>query len=341
MAWFRRAGAYLPPAAFLVGMVLSLVRPREEVVYTQSLLLVAVAVVVAGFGGQLGGQFLLGYVISDLVRGSDLEYYLDRGLLYGFLRVRVPQILSYIWLGTLTVTAPFLAVGLRRITLRSLPERVAANVWVRGALQGFLYGALVYAWSQAIPLLIRPIFVWTRGVPPVSAAYYMQAYEHLLVTLGVASGMVRAYLEHRVAQVSRIGDSSTAVLWPVPPWAKWPPVVQIVAGGALSVFLLAGMILSWWEALLFLVLFSGFQWVRSALQLPGPWRSVIERVPLVLRLGAALWLGGYLSKWALSDSWYRTNTFQPVMIGVVVSLVVFYLLVPDLSATRGREEPPA
>ena len=68
----------------------------------------------------------------------------------------------------------------------------------------------------------------------------------------------------------------------------------------------------------------------------GRWPGLIERVPLVLRLGVGL-LVVFLLALPVSATLETSTTFRPLVMFTAVSVVVFYLL--DPVAPEARTDP--
>lgn len=68
----------------------------------------------------------------------------------------------------------------------------------------------------------------------------------------------------------------------------------------------------------------------------GPWPQLVAKVPTLARLAVALLVITHLARRIMTVVRYRTNTFRPILLLTVVSLIILYLLHPNLSPEDGE-----
>ena len=109
---------------------------------------------------------------------------------------------------------------------------------------------------------------------------------------------------------------------------------------ALMTFLLSGLIETWLVAGVVAILLAGIllgrhRWPTSLAAVD----RILLRVPLIVRLGAALGLGYLASRLIVTMSWTRTATFQPILAAVLLSVLIFMIVTPEARAHQARPMP--
>ncbi|MDR7451403.1 MAG: hypothetical protein QN114_05925 [Armatimonadota bacterium] len=347
-------GAAAPLAGIVVGALLARSDAlRTAHIYTQSIAFLAVIVVLAFLHGAAAVAAMGGFIVLDVIsawsglerlfRGAfrDLPWIAQAARLYGSLLV------GYLLLTMLVVRAPLFArraadgVPINRVVR---PQAAAA---VRAVLYGIVCGVLVWLWCQAMIVLARPAFTWLKDAPYVAAILPVQTRWPLLVVLAAVAGAGRILLEEialsrapRRDLVRRLAveRSRDAAAVPLP-----PATGRVTVQAAVTTLLLAGAFTTALDGLIVFVL-TGLlaAWAYGVAGRPAlMWAGIVQRVPAVVRLIAALALGYWLAGTLVARLW-ATQTFRPVLFGGLAVMAVFYLLSPQIglpSGGAGRREP--
>jgi membrane protein required for beta-lactamase induction len=73
--------------------------------------------------------------------------------------------------------------------------------------------------------------------------------------------------------------------------------------------------------------------------MPSQWSLTIRRIPSLIRLAAAPFIGYWLATILITPMWVPTQTsLRPVMLGSLLTLLVFYVLFPPLPVVPGQTQ---
>ncbi len=332
------------------------------VTFTGSLPLLLIAAVVGAFSAQSGLLLVLGYGLGDFfITGPQVSAHfgsLPDNALTEFIFLRIPLLVTYVLFFLLavmpTLTAKFLLFGLRPLLRNQQPP----VVWLRVGLNALLQGAVVYAWTLAVPLYIRILWGWTNSSPPLSATYYPQSLKNLIIGVAVIASIIRGIVAYRVEREQRVAqrvarlvlglrqaDSQPAFTRRIPLFVK----ALLLAVGMTVLF--SGFIGSIAEAavvfiFLVLILLARMVWLPH-LAFWSAWTNFITRIPLLVRLviGAVVsYILGHLLLSVIPDlptlSNTNSGTFLWLLVGICLSLLVFIILVPQVppaSSVPGKQ----
>src|SRR5688572_14596195 len=179
VAW-RPLAAAAPPLALALGFWIGSTHWTYRAVFTESLSLLMLAVVVGVASSYLGVLFVLGFAMGDyllmtsggvVARGSGLALHLPM--------VRLALFIEYGLLALLVVSVPMGAKALMaQLRLPRLVARYTAGRYANVLLFAIGFPALVgvatYLWQQSWPLLIRPVYTWSGGQPTSTAMVALQ-----------------------------------------------------------------------------------------------------------------------------------------------------------------------
>jgi len=321
---WRLLGAIAQPCAFLLGVLLAAL--TRDVAYTSNLVTVAVLALVGVVGAALGlwataglGIGLL-FFADNIAPGGSGPSWILRGLL--------PALLGFVLLGMLTVTVPLAMNGVRAMVRSAarVPQRMKTGVEAVAAAVSVGFAAWV--WSNAAPLLIRPVFVWAGSSPTVDAIAPLQKngiWLALVLALG-AAGRVRLEQVGLVGYAARLSRVLSAGL-AQRSRTVIPALASALMGGCAMTLLLSGLIGNAFEALVVLAFFVGLLFLRRRLQEHPPHVvGAILRVPRPARLAIGLLLAYGASSAVLSFFWVRTQSFLPVLVAACVGAGVITLL---------------
>ncbi len=351
-AWRGLAG-YAPVAALALGLLMLRILPttRRIEVYTESLTFLALIIATAILSGAAGAMMVFGFIVVDLLGAGNWNFrgvFRDLPLIVRWILLYGSLLVSYLLLGLLAIRMPLLA---RRMVDEVEVERFAspaARLVVRAAVFGASCGLLVWIWSQAMIVLIRPVFTWLLDQPTTYAIQPVQVKWAWLVVVGVLAAGARVLLEDKAAARSaRAGlvrdlqrqRASDAFLLAARPRSIVAQVLPLV--GTITL-LLAGAYSGWLDALLVAIVVTGLAlWQRGMGRLPGSWAAAVVRVPAIIRFLVAILAGYWLASITVQRLW-STGTFRPILLGALVTLAVFLVLFPHderltVPASDGRE----
>ena len=344
-------GAYLrgwpPVAAFgplvclIVGFLSGWLHFSDGLSYTHAIGLMALFVILSGFGAGLGLWLLAGYFLGDFfLFGHENPY--DQTLITGLLVMRLSLMIAYVLLAKLVCLTPLVSRGLRQQLLARLKLAPAVAIIANAIVQGALQAVLVWVWVNATPTLIRPIYSWLGGTPPTAAMRPLQQNGAVLVVIAFVIGAARAVLEslpgaqraasNTRAELDQVQERSRPVVRaPLPGW------LTAVLRALFATFMMSGIIDTWFEALAFFLLITGAQLLRGFLATNA--QALVEfmgRIPIILRIVIG-GLASYLVASVLMPAfWGGGNTFIPVLLTSGTSLLVFSVLMPA-AAQRSLE----
>lgn len=343
-AVWRRVSGYAPLAALAVGFLTPWLWPGVDNVYSESLPFMMLVVAGAILSGPLGVMLLLGYVLGVLVGGTQARYdFFDYPV-----RRSGSLLLSHMLLAIPAVLLPQL--GRRMAEQVRLPGSLnpVVHIGVRVVLYAAACAMLVYLWCHAMIALIRPVFTWLWDYPTLEAIEQVQDRWQWLAGAAAAGAAARIMLERVVtpylarAEVARHFQEER---WSEPQrrgerWRRLPLAVRIGLGSAGTTLLLAGLYTSWIDAPLVAGVTAALGVWRAGLiaSLPPAWARVVLGVPAMVRFAAATLLGYLLARVVVEPSWdtmRATDSFRPMLIGALLTLVTFYLLFPNQPSLRG------
>lgn len=359
-------GAAAPPAALVAGLVIGAQRIGFQSVITESL---GLLLILAGLGmvsAHLGMAFLTGFAFGDFFL-SRADWLPPTGLLYPeyvleYLAVtKLPLLIMYGALGILLVKTPLLTRAL--VSGVKIPSRwekwpTIVITMVLGMAVSF---ALAFSWALAVPLLIRPLFLWRGGTIPVEA---MWALQHSPWLIGLVAGLsmlvstgVQFVLEHRRIATKPATPTAETIehAHQKPPYL--PPVLQVLLQASWFTFLLAGLLATWIDGLALFLLLAVLGLARAG-PLPLPldtWRRLIGRIPLLVRLAVGLVIAAVTVRLLVRagiTAWTPllaagtpgiTAAYRIMLVLIAVSLLIIFLADPGpprarhAAATSGQE----
>jgi hypothetical protein len=127
---------------------------------------------------------------------------------------------------------------------------------------------------------------------------------------------------------------------------KVPNLVRIAVPPVVIALLLAGTYDSWIDAVIVALVVAALSVWRARLirfiPLPSRWALTIRRIPTLIRLAIAPFIAYWLSSAVLVPLWNINTTqgLRPVMLGSLLTLLVFYILFPPLPVLPGTTPTP-
>jgi len=352
--WLRAVpglGLIGPVVALLVGLFRGGWRPAEEVTYTYSLAWVCVLVAVALAGCGLAAWLWSGFVLGDLLvfqhpsLGSFFEPATPWDWLVEFL---LPHLISYLLLAALLLGTPLVAL-LARGTVTGLLAAASRQAGLTAGVAAAALGAGVQAglWTQAYPLLIRPLWTWRTQLnrPDPTAITPIQQHALLVGAAAALAAAAWAYASfHGLERITGRRYQPVAAWMPAPARRGWPwRVAGALLRAGLTALLLAGItpdlargVLTW------CVLVAAFCVQTLVLPTMPPARWWALRVPFGIRLVLAAVLG-WLVAWLIGRTAYvvafgttivTAQDFAPLLYATVAAIVCMSLLLPPVDVTQ-------
>jgi len=326
-----RDGAYIraipvlsaaaPPAAILIGFIFGWRHPLQSDLFTSSLLLMLLGLLIGCLSAAVGVWFVLGYSIGDLVLGPRGEAFL--GPISNSWKTYVALILAGGIFAILVVLIPLTARFLAgEVYTRWFPDRARLLTIPTGAAGAAL---LVFAWSQSAIVLTRPYFSWHDLAPSPAEIDALHTAAWVLPLIAAAGVVARYLLEDQLRW-------RAPELAPLPEAArprKAPAPVSLGWRVALSVFLLAGLMEYWIDPIVVAIVMVFLIVVREpALRRFEELLSPLMRLPVLPRLAAGAAISAILAI-ILISALGSVTAARPVVISTLVSLVVLSVLLPD------------
>jgi hypothetical protein len=208
---------------------------------------------------------------------------------------------------------------------------------VVAALGAALNAAL---WTQAYPLLARPVWVWNPsfGAPDRDGIAPVQTHPWIFAAAAAVAAASWGLIAERTLRARIIGRRYQPV---VPAARLTTPSIGGAAGMALKagfvVLLLGGLVPTYGHAILaFTILFAAFLAQRFVLPRTAAARWWTTRLPLVFRLAIAAAVA-WLVAWQISRAAYESvfgttvitaRSFAPLLYASVAAIAVMTVLMP-------------
>jgi hypothetical protein len=360
--------AVLAPFAVAAGsFVVGAQHLGYETVYTESVLLMAVAIAVGTLSSQLGLLAILGFALGEqlatrtgtlLGTGARTGGPFGEGVLGPFWRVRLPMIITYLLLAVAVVVIPrtaralLVAVGRWRRVPASIAWPLASGLFV------VVVFVALRTWVAAAPTLVRPRFTWTGGLPPVDAIRPIQQDGDELIAAGVMAAMARQVLlglalwwppvrdRVRTAEQDRVPERVSgragAGARPVAP-GRFRRLLGDLGSAGLATIVLAGVLEEGWLWVAAFGTFLGVRLLRSGIVAAGAldsWKRLMARVPAVARV-VLLWIVARVVTDALVKGFI--GSYTGVALVVIGGAIVVFLIFPGTPpvTAAAAQAPPA
>jgi hypothetical protein len=359
--WLRAlpgAGLLLPLLGFGLGLYRGGGRPEGDLTYSYSFVWLAAMLVVSLAGIGIAVWVWSGFVLGDLLLFTHVAPYTDLSAIQYVLRVLAPLLISYTLLAVLLIATAMVAAIARGAVTGLITGTTSASLQAR-ALTGAAAAALLAGlnagfWTQAFPLLIRPLWTWQPflGTPQVAGIAPVQTHPWLLGLIAAVAAAAWGWLSVVQLEQRIVGRRLQPIAAPPPARSGAPATARVVVlsvvRAAVTTLLLAGLMDSYLQGgLTLLALTTAF--VVQALVLPrtAAARWWTARMPAVLRLAiaaAAAWLVAWqIGRTAYATTYgltrFTTNTFLPLLIASVAAIAVMALLLPAAPPEPAPPEP--
>ncbi len=316
----------LPVVAFVAGLAVGAWRPREDLLYTYSILYPAVLLGLASFGAAIGLWAWLGFVIGDFLLFPHVFYRLDP--IDHAIREQFPLLITYELLFALLVLGPLAVRGMADGAIRPVHRLVPAGApraAVRLLAAAIVAGLVAAAWSSSTQILIRPVATLQDTILDPRAVQTFRMDGSALILVAVVGGVVGLVLGRR-----------TPVLPAAGPPARSQSTRSVVAGsvvvGVLVGIGLLGLLDQPADAVFLFGATILAALIRSAIPrwLPA-YASAVNRIPLIIRVIAIAVLGdltGTAILQATSLDGSLLESFRPLLLSATVAMLLAALAFP-------------
>ncbi|MEF3304120.1 hypothetical protein [Paenibacillus sp. GYB003] len=333
---------FAPPVALLLGLLFGQGQWGYEHVFSESIVVMALAVAFGTMSGHLGAMFVLGFAVGDFfVAHNDWTengYRIGDGLLPNALHIRIPLLISYVLLGVMAMRVPLAAKAL--LMQLTPPQRFGRTARFRYAVvvHALLSAGLTLLWTQSVPVLVRPVFAWAYTAPSVESVATLQKDGIILVAFAVLASVIRMNMQGMTASRPELGSRLDAVqerLAAAPPVSPvsirrypWARSAMRAIGTTL---MLSGIYSRWLDGVFMGVFLLLLQAARDGtIRVPlGKWPDIAGKIPLLLRLASGM-LIIYLTSGAILELFEKNRTidFRPLLLQTAFALLVLYALNP-------------
>lgn len=325
------------PLIFLgLGFLMGAWHLGYEFVISESLFLMILVILFSFLSTQWGALWWAGYCLGDfLLFRMHYIFTSHQNIFGGVLRIGAPSIIYYTLLALLVIYIPLLTRLLAQKSLRNTSFQ--NNKIMNTGLHVFISGSLIYFWNQAYPLLIRPVWTWNGQNPTVQAIEPIQKTGWVLVLCAMLAFITYGVLKDKIRR--RLLDKTELPISPFHRQVKIPTHIRILLKSVFSTFLLSGLILKWWNALLLFFIFMILYSWRAGyyLKLPSLWIQWLTPLPLLIRLTFAIVVSWVMVEPIHNALWQHSeNTFLPIVLTISLSLIMIYLVCPN--ETQGKHE---
>ncbi|MGH8907551.1 MAG: hypothetical protein ACRD0K_13745 [Egibacteraceae bacterium] len=323
------AGAGLPVLCLLLGLLAGAAHAGET--FTGSLLVLGFLGVAGMLSAHLGLWSTLGYAVGDLTI-HDHTITGPQGW--------VALLASYGLLALLTVYLPLL-VGTVRLAIRRVDVKGNPPILLELLAAALAAGAGMFIWSQALRVLILPVFTWQglQNADADAAVLTLRDRWPVLVGILMIAAALRVWREttsRGELVATHVAELRTEFAKRAPrPVRSWPRPVTTGAGAALLTLVVAGLIASPIQALLVLAFFAALLYNRDRPIIPL-WSPTPTGMPGFLRPVLAM-TAGYGISWLLmraaSGPWPAVS--WPALAGACLTVALV-----SLAAVQPRETQP-
>jgi hypothetical protein len=256
-------------------------RLRVDHAFSEPSLLVILACVIGALSPAAGVLLVLAYGILDL--GVSTTVYGELSPMPMALAGRLVALWT-LWL--LVVEIP-IAGRMMAVSIR----RLAGSRVVVAVIAALATGGLTWVWTQAAPVLLRPLYNWASlGTPGLSAIQALQTAGLVFACAAAAAAGVRAF---GAAPDELIDVRAILALPPRPVHRRGVVIAQRLGGAAFLTVALGGLISGPLDAIVLFVAFAGAGPLAATIARRTPIGGVVGSLPLVAQavLAAALAFG--------------------------------------------------
>lgn len=337
LAAFPALSVVLHVLVLALGFASGWLHPGFKTVFSESMLFMVLAGSIGVLSARMGLLFVVSFAIGDFFLASHRAFYVH-GPIRSIWEVQAPLFIEYALLGMLLIGIP---ITVKQILASFRPPNKLSDtqlVFVGAGFMAALTGLLVFFWSQAVPVLMRPVFLWSGYSLPVAMAMPLQTQWYIIVAVLSAVALARVWIQYYVEVKPGFAKTLTPLKEKlfnaepaVPLTDKIPPILFAVVSSAWIVFLLSGMLTDWVQAIILVLVFAAFSALRSGIiPLPlGPLPFLMYRIPFIFRFLAGVILIVWVANQAVARRSY-SDGFEPIIITVAIAAAIFFLLTPPM-----------
>ncbi|MCB9009428.1 MAG: hypothetical protein H6656_19055 [Ardenticatenaceae bacterium] len=322
--------AFLPIFSFGLGLLAGWFRFGGSELFSQSIGILFLAIILGYISTQLGFLFVLGYAIIDFfIYDNPVIRYTD---FLTTVQIRVALLLLYIALLGLAVFVP-LTVKLFRNQVSALFSRSGDLIFIIDSITGIVSaGLLTFIYVQAIPMLVRPLYTWQGQVPPINAIEFLQTSPLALATGAVFIVILRLFWEYGSTAVAPdvIESYGDIIQDKVQPdlWEKLPQLVQLALRIILNIIILAGLIDSLINFFILLLALISLELIRHILPKLLPiWGTILTQVPEIIRL-AIVFTAVFFINALFLEGRISGSSFTPLLWAFLIGYFLVALVFP-------------
>ena len=328
-----------------IGFLTPWLWPGMKNVYSESLFFLGLVIAISILSGAWGAMLMVGYILGDF--SATLRYVAIHIHSKGFPATGwvAGHLIGYLLLSLLVIRIPQFARGLAEGGRP--PAAPAPGIGMRALRYGVMCASLVFLWCESMILLIRPVFTWRHHLPTVDAVRPLQIKWPWLVAVAFVVAIARVVSEELLVQRGRLAPQVNELQlqrWEDKTrrgtlWHSMPAPVRAAVSAILITLILAGTYQEWTDAMaVFFVAIAIIVWRAGLLgKFPQGWTSLMEKIPVGLRMILAVVLGFLLSYAIQRPGWYEADSFRPVMIGALATVVLVHMLFPLSGAAKKTE----
>ncbi|MDB9516439.1 hypothetical protein PN466_05625 [Roseofilum reptotaenium CS-1145] len=331
---WKKLAAYAHPISLILGFLIGWLHFTPGNTFTYSIAIMAILMAISSLGAGLGSCLLFGYAVGDFFL---FQHPTRSDIIQTFLLVKIPLLLSYGLLSILLISIPLAAQGLRLQTVPRLKQFGVLGLGVEAFLQALIQSGLVFVWTQAVPILIRPVYTWQGRTPPIQAIQPLQENGHILALFAAILGAFRIFLEYKSSFDTQITEQAEQlrddILRLENEHISLPTVIVVLLKAVASTAMLSGMLSNWFEAIVLAASMAGVLLLREKTpKILLKWSNLMNYIPVILRLIGATGLSYWLAL-IIIDAMWRGNSFISIIISTLVGIIVFSLLIPNPQST--------
>ena len=314
------------------------------VAFIQIPFLLFAAATLGALSAQLGLLLVIGYALGDWFLAKPAS---NPGLwiVARFLEIGIPKLIIYLLFFMLAVLPTL--VGQRLWPSAPLPTNwsKAARAQAAWAIVIILQGVMVFTWTYAAPMVVRPAWNWPNGgQPPVDVLSFVEVFNPWLPIVAMTATLGRALLSRLPAQQSNRWKTAGILAEEAAEQKRSAGLAQYLPSWLAAVLtafvvtlLLAGFFNNFTHGAETFVLIATIFLARNTL-LPeifawAAWTRRISSVPVVYR-----WLGVILGAYLIQKMVFLVTGFSArdegavdfagELIGIVSGLVLVVILMP-------------
>lgn len=335
---FTKRTLLIPPVLFALSFCVGAwhLSFQGEEIYSASLLVMALWIFLGSWSAAFGFWLWLGYAIGDLLLHPHSSS--QNQPLY-FLARTIPIALLFVLLVTIPIACKVLSIK----SLSKTPDNSVRRRLLYAGFYSLSFGVLIYCWTQAVPILLRPVYTWQYAQPTIAVVQPLQTYGVHLAVFATCLALLRMAIERRVAshgkldalhrelsQISQSGNSKRKT----PALIRWLKTLSAIL---IYTFLFSGFLETWTDRIAFAISLLGVFILRARLTGNNSWTRAVTKIPALIRVVMAQMIISLLAYGIISYFWKRGgNAFNPVYYSVIISFLIQIILFPKMSKNEAQ-----